>query len=204
MLLSSDSPDFTPWNHSKVNGSKRIVKIRNFSEIFLAFLTIFLTQSILSVCYCSRVAQTTGRKRERKVYVMNNFAALILASIGTIVILAVGWYVLLAIAYWKIFEKAGEPGWKALIPFYNTYSPVQIHLEPEYVLDRTGLLLTWRSARFHRRCFILCWHSVHTGFCHRQYHCCKQALKSVWTWRRIHDRFIFLKPDLYADPCIQQ
>lgn len=122
MLLSSDSPDFTPWNHSKVNGSKRIVKIRNFSEIFLAFLTIFLTQSILSVCYCSRVAQTTGRKRERKVYVMNNFAALILASIGTIVILAVGWYVLLAIAYWKIFEKAGEPGWKALIPFYNTYS----------------------------------------------------------------------------------
>lgn len=53
---------------------------------------------------------------------MNNFAALILASIGTIVILAVGWYVLLAIAYWKIFEKAGEPGWKALIPFYNTYS----------------------------------------------------------------------------------
>lgn len=48
---------------------------------------------------------------------MNNFAALILASIGTIVILAVGWYVLLAIAYWKIFEKAGEPGWKALIPF---------------------------------------------------------------------------------------
>ena len=27
---------------------------------------------------------------------MNNFAALILASIGTIVILAVGWYVLLA------------------------------------------------------------------------------------------------------------
>lgn len=130
MLLSSDSPDFTPWNHSKVNGSKRIVKIRNFSEIFLAFLTIFLTQSILSVCYCSRVAQTTGRKRERKVYVMNNFAALILASIGTIVILAVGWYVLLAIAYWKIFEKAGEPGWKALIPFYNTYSQYKFTWNP--------------------------------------------------------------------------
>lgn len=130
MLLSSDSPDFTPWNHSKVNGSKRIVKIRNFSEIFLAFLTIFLTQSILSVCYCSRVAQTTGHKRERKVYVMNNFAALILASIGTIVILAVGWYVLLAIAYWKIFEKAGEPGWKALIPFYNTYSQYKFTWNP--------------------------------------------------------------------------
>ena len=61
---------------------------------------------------------------------MNNFAALILASIGTIVILAVGWYVLLAIAYWKIFEKAGEPGWKALIPFYNTYSQYKFTWNP--------------------------------------------------------------------------
>ncbi len=31
------------------------------------------------------------------------------------------WYVLQVIAYWKIFTKAGEPGWKSLIPFYNTF-----------------------------------------------------------------------------------
>lgn len=29
--------------------------------------------------------------------------------------------VLMIIANWKIFEKAGEKGWKALIPIYNTY-----------------------------------------------------------------------------------
>ncbi len=29
--------------------------------------------------------------------------------------------VLSYIAYWKLFEKAGEKGWKALIPYYNTY-----------------------------------------------------------------------------------
>lgn len=29
--------------------------------------------------------------------------------------------VLLIVAYWKIFVKAGEAGWKSLIPFYNTY-----------------------------------------------------------------------------------
>ena len=29
--------------------------------------------------------------------------------------------VLFIIALWKMFEKAGEPGWAALIPFYNTY-----------------------------------------------------------------------------------
>lgn len=31
------------------------------------------------------------------------------------------YYVLLIIAGWKVFEKAGEKGWKALIPIYNTY-----------------------------------------------------------------------------------
>ena len=30
-------------------------------------------------------------------------------------------YVLLVIAQWKIFAKAGEAGWKSLIPFYNLY-----------------------------------------------------------------------------------
>ncbi len=30
--------------------------------------------------------------------------------------------ILLIIAYWKIFEKAGEPGWKSIIPLYSTYT----------------------------------------------------------------------------------
>lgn len=51
-----------------------------------------------------------------------NYTALILASLGTFLILVIGWYVLQVVAYWKIFEKAGEPGWKAIIPFYNTYT----------------------------------------------------------------------------------
>ncbi len=29
--------------------------------------------------------------------------------------------VILIVAEWKIFEKAGEPGWKAIIPIYNLY-----------------------------------------------------------------------------------
>lgn len=37
----------------------------------------------------------------------------------TIVYLAIA--VLGVIAMWKIFEKAGEPGWAAIIPFYNLY-----------------------------------------------------------------------------------
>jgi hypothetical protein len=27
---------------------------------------------------------------------------------------------------WKVFEKAGQPGWAALIPFYNMYVATQI------------------------------------------------------------------------------
>ena len=30
-------------------------------------------------------------------------------------------YILLVIALWKIFTKAGEAGWKSLIPIYNAY-----------------------------------------------------------------------------------
>ena len=34
--------------------------------------------------------------------------------------------VLLLIAAWKILTKAGEPGWKAIVPFYNMYMLVKI------------------------------------------------------------------------------
>ena len=35
-------------------------------------------------------------------------------------------YVLLVIAEWKIFTKAGEAGWKSLIPIYSTYITYKI------------------------------------------------------------------------------
>lgn len=38
------------------------------------------------------------------------------AIIGCLVL-----YVLLVIANWKIFTKAGEKGWKSIIPIYNVY-----------------------------------------------------------------------------------
>lgn len=37
------------------------------------------------------------------------------------IICGIIFYVLQVIAGWKIFTKAGEKGWKALIPIYNTY-----------------------------------------------------------------------------------
>ncbi len=34
--------------------------------------------------------------------------------------------VIMVIALWKIFVKAGEPGWAALIPLYNVYTLFKI------------------------------------------------------------------------------
>lgn len=40
--------------------------------------------------------------------------------------------VLSIIFLWKIFEKAGEKGWKALIPIYNTYILFKITWKTKY------------------------------------------------------------------------
>lgn len=42
------------------------------------------------------------------------------------IIIALVVWVLLVIANWKIFTKAGEAGWKSLIPFYSTYIYVKL------------------------------------------------------------------------------
>lgn len=36
------------------------------------------------------------------------------------------WLILLVIARWIVFSKAGEPGWKSIIPIYNTYTSYKI------------------------------------------------------------------------------
>lgn len=36
-----------------------------------------------------------------------------------LIVLAVG--IIVLIATWKLFQKAGKPGWGSIIPFYNSY-----------------------------------------------------------------------------------
>ncbi|MBR2709992.1 hypothetical protein IKE72_02850 [Candidatus Saccharibacteria bacterium] len=49
-------------------------------------------------------------------------AGIIMGSmITSLTIMAIIMFIITVIASWKIFKKAGEPGWKALIPFYNYY-----------------------------------------------------------------------------------
>ena len=46
---------------------------------------------------------------------------MILAGLAVYISICVVWYIILAVANWKIFSKAGEEGWKSLIPFLNSY-----------------------------------------------------------------------------------
>ncbi len=43
-------------------------------------------------------------------------------ALGTILVIYLIWWLLQVIAYWRIFTKAGEPGWKSIIPAYNQYT----------------------------------------------------------------------------------
>ena len=48
----------------------------------------------------------------------------------TVVYLAIA--VLGIVAMWKVFEKAGEPGWAAIIPFYNQFVLMDIIGRPAW------------------------------------------------------------------------
>jgi hypothetical protein len=51
---------------------------------------------------------------------------------GGILLLLVYLVILVAVVagFWKAFEKAGEPGWAAIIPIYNTYVMIKISGNP--------------------------------------------------------------------------
>ncbi len=42
-------------------------------------------------------------------------------ALQTAIIIGLVWFILEVIAGWKIFTKAGRPGWKSLIPFLSDY-----------------------------------------------------------------------------------
>ena len=43
-------------------------------------------------------------------------------------------FLIVIISWWKIFEKAGQPGWKAIIPIYNAYILLKIVGKPGWWL----------------------------------------------------------------------
>lgn len=53
-------------------------------------------------------------------------------TIGILIELAL--IIFMAVAVWKVFTKAGEPGWACLIPIYNSYVLLKIAGKPGWWL----------------------------------------------------------------------
>ena len=64
------------------------------------------------------------------------------AFFGVIMVVAIAIAVVHIIAMWKVFTKAGEKGWKAIIPFYNIAILYKISgMSPWLVLLYIGLFI---------------------------------------------------------------
>lgn len=53
---------------------------------------------------------------------------IILLIYGVILLVSIGMMIVQLIAMWKLYEKAGEPGWSAIVPFYNYFKMIKIAL----------------------------------------------------------------------------
>jgi len=53
---------------------------------------------------------------------------------GLVVVIQVAIIVLMIAAMWRIFSKAGEPGWAAIIPIYNAYVLLKVAGKPGWWL----------------------------------------------------------------------
>lgn len=64
---------------------------------------------------------------------------------GAYLILAFVWWLLQIIANWRIFTKAGEPGWKSIIPVYGDYISYKIAWETGYFWATLilGIAVSW-------------------------------------------------------------
>jgi hypothetical protein len=51
-----------------------------------------------------------------------------------LIIIPLALVVFVIVAMWKVFTKAGQPGWACIIPFYNTYVMLKIAGRPGWWL----------------------------------------------------------------------
>jgi len=58
----------------------------------------------------------------------------LLAIGGTMMFFMMAVMVVVIVGFWKVFEKAGQPGWAAIVPLYNAYILLKIAGRPGWWL----------------------------------------------------------------------
>ena len=81
---------------------------------------------------------------------MAGLAGLLGAGVVAIILivsiaLALALTVFIIIVNWKLLEKAGEPGWKAIIPFYNLYTMCDISMTKPTSIVVFVIYMTYES-----------------------------------------------------------
>ncbi|HRH56148.1 MAG TPA: DUF5684 domain-containing protein [Chitinophagales bacterium] len=56
--------------------------------------------------------------------------AAIIAGLGIFLVFFFAFILFFIVCHWKIFTKAGQEGWKSIIPLYNLYIQLQIAKQP--------------------------------------------------------------------------
>jgi hypothetical protein len=65
-------------------------------------------------------------------YFAESWTDTLFSGVGSVI--WVIWAVLVIAGMWKTFEKAGKPGWGAIIPFYNAYLVIKVAGRPGWWL----------------------------------------------------------------------
>jgi len=58
----------------------------------------------------------------------------LLAMSGVMLLFMLAIMVIVILGFWKVFEKAGQPGWAAIVPLYNAYILLKIVGRPGWWL----------------------------------------------------------------------
>lgn len=57
-----------------------------------------------------------------------------IAAIAVYLVLSIAILVVMVVSYWKIYVKAGKPGWAAIVPIYNIIVLLEVIKKPTWWL----------------------------------------------------------------------
>ena len=77
----------------------------------------------------------TLTEREQELVAAGGITGFVFAAMAFLVPVLLVWAILQIIARWRLFTKAGEPGWKSIIPVYSDYV--------EWKIGWTNIALFW-------------------------------------------------------------
>ena len=127
---------------------------------------------------------------------------------GIYLVFAFIWWLLQIIANWNIFTKAGEAGWKSIIPVYSDYISYKIAWQPSYfwlvfvlgiITSVANGMAEWNQYHNPAHCLTDPNHP-----CDYQYPLLHKAFKSIRPWNWFCDRSDIPATNLYANSWIWQ